>query len=72
MTPAGQGALAAMIDDAVAADPVRRELLEALKEVAHFYGDELCWCVLPSLIEYRGHDGGCQAARAAIAKAEGK
>ena len=27
---------------------------------------ESCWCCLPGMIPYRGHDAGCEAARAAL------
>lgn len=27
-----------------------------------------CWCAIPSMIPYRGHDVGCEAARAALAE----
>ena len=33
-------------------------------------GAPLCWCDLPTMIPYRGHDALCRAARAALAKGE--
>lgn len=44
-------------------------LREALEGVGHWSEEEqaTCWCGIPSMIPYRGHDGGCEAARAALA-----
>lgn len=41
----------------------------ALEGVGHWSEEEqaTCWCGIPSMIPYRGHDGGCEAARAALA-----
>jgi hypothetical protein len=43
-------------------------LEEALEEVGtwHVREDARCWCAIPEMIPYRGHDGGCEAARAAL------
>jgi hypothetical protein len=48
-------------------------LEEALEEVGawHVREDARCWCAIPEMIPYRGHDGGCEAARAALAAKEG-
>lgn len=47
----------------------REEALEAaLLEVSKYApGDRRCWCALDGMVPYRGHDAGCEAARAAIA-----
>lgn len=44
-------------------------LREALEGVGHWSEEEQarCWCGIPSMIPYRGHDGDCTAARAALA-----
>lgn len=48
-------------------------LLEALESVGHWNAEEkaTCWCSLPEMIPYRGHDSGCEEARAAIALVKG-
>ena len=41
---------------------------EALRKCAQRVDDDghPCWCSLPSMVPYRGHDSGCEAARAAL------
>lgn len=43
-------------------------LADALRECSQGVDDkgEPCWCCIPSMIPYRGHDAGCEAARAAL------
>lgn len=49
------------------------ELLEALLGVSRWdaAAKARCWCEIPSMISRRGHDDGCEAARAAVVKARG-
>lgn len=44
----------------------------ALEDVGHWDEGEnaRCWCAIPSLIPYRGHEDGCEAARAVLAAKE--
>jgi hypothetical protein len=46
-----------------------RDEAEALRECAQGVDEkgEPCWCCLPCMIPYRGHETGCLAARAALA-----
>jgi hypothetical protein len=46
------------------------ELLALLEDLARLEDGERCWCSLPVMIPYRGHEGSCIASRAAIEKAE--
>ena len=50
---------------------VNPELLEALKGEATVIDGKLCWCGMPNMIPYRGHDSGCEYNRELVAKAEG-
>jgi hypothetical protein len=47
-----------------------KELREALRECAQQMDEfeEPCWCQLPVMIPYRGHDSGCEMARAILEK----
>ena len=48
------------------------ELLEALKGEASVIDGKLCWCGMPNMVPYRGHDSGCEYNRELIAKVEGE
>lgn len=48
------------------------ELLEALKGEATVIDGKLCWCGMPGMIPYCGHDSGCEYNRELIAKVEGE
>lgn len=48
------------------------ELIEALKGEATVIDGKLCWCGMPNMIPYRGHDSGCEYNRELIAKVEGE
>jgi len=50
----------------------RTILLEALKGEATVIDGKLCWCGMPGMIPYRGHDSGCEYNRELVAKAEGE
>lgn len=54
--------------DAKAAREEAKGLREALVECAQGVDADgaPCWCCIPSMIPYRGHDAGCEAARAAL------
>lgn len=65
---------------ALAASEKREQALrEALQEIACLINDDgkndfdgrPCWCQLPSMIPYRGHDFGCELARAALSTVDG-
>jgi hypothetical protein len=50
----------------------REQRLEAaLRECQQQVGDDglPCWCCIPSMVPYRGHDSGCLLARAALVEA---
>jgi hypothetical protein len=60
------------IDALRAAEARTVALEEALRECQQQNAkDGPCWCCIPSMIPYRGHDAGCEAARAAL-KGEGE
>lgn len=45
------------------------DLAAALEETVQQKGEDdgkPCWCGLPYMVPYRGHDAGCEAARAAL------
>jgi septal ring factor EnvC (AmiA/AmiB activator) len=47
----------------------RDEALAALNECQQQTADDgPCWCCIPSMIPYRGHDSGCEAASAVLAR----
>jgi hypothetical protein len=68
---AERGVVIACVRRAEEADVRVAALEAALRECQQQNEDGPCWCCIPSMIPYRGHDAGCEAARAAL-KGEGE